>query len=483
MLDQQPTILDRIRHGQPRNRHLRGMWRLTKKTVAASSRHRLTGLAGEAAFFTLISLPPVLLGLVGTLGYLAGVLGGGTVAAVRNSLVHGASAVLSQQAIDQMMQPVLDEVLSTGRAGIISLGFVLALWSGSAALNVYIDTISVVYGLGGQRNLVRQRLRSASGTGRLDFVRDLWPYVAKEAGWVYYRKLLELSEGADSPALARFEVEYPSLEWGSAEMPKLIGESVPDTALHLDWEEIDRPADGRNFASREEFGTWVRQRLADDLAHAQEGPAASALKATAAMMRDLRDEVRQVISHRGISGASYRGHVDGWFSGMVNFFASGPPARRVEELGALVDAGIVRFVGPRMRVDADGSQRLFSACSETVGDGPVRAASLVEAHLPPTDVRRAADPLLRRLLERGGCRAHRIPNADGTSFETGGIDVTAGQQRLVDASGAAHPGRFSYGPPVESVQWVTAIGARPHVNSRTVQQGDAIARAALEVQE
>ncbi|WP_295140811.1 MULTISPECIES: YihY/virulence factor BrkB family protein [unclassified Saccharopolyspora] len=160
MLGQQPTILDRIRHGQPRNRHLRGLWRLTKKTVAASSRHRLTGLAGEAAFFTLISLPPVLLGLVGTLGYLAGVLGGGTVAAVRNSLVHGASAVLSQQAIDQMMQPVLDEVLSTGRAGIISLGFVLALWSGSAALNVYIDTISVVYGLGGQRNLVRQRLMS-----------------------------------------------------------------------------------------------------------------------------------------------------------------------------------------------------------------------------------------------------------------------------------------------------------------------------------
>ena len=143
-----------------RNRRLRGLWRLAVRTVDASARHRLTGLAGEAAFFTLTSLPPVLLGLVGTLGSLAGVLGAGTVAAVENSLVQGAAAVLSPQAIDELLRPVLAEVLTSGRAGIISIGFVLALWSGSAALNVYVDTISVVYGLGGQRNIVRQRLLS-----------------------------------------------------------------------------------------------------------------------------------------------------------------------------------------------------------------------------------------------------------------------------------------------------------------------------------
>lgn len=155
----QRTIVQRIRQRlhPPRNRQLRGLWRLTTRTVAASSRYRLTGLAGEAAFFTLTSLPPVLLGLVGTLGYL---LGGSTVTAVEDSLVQAAGAVLSPQAIEQLLRPVLEEVLSSGRAGIISIGFLVALWSGSAALNVYVDTISVVYGLGGQRNVVRQRLMS-----------------------------------------------------------------------------------------------------------------------------------------------------------------------------------------------------------------------------------------------------------------------------------------------------------------------------------
>ena len=59
------------------------------------------------------------------------------------------------------------------------------------------------------------------------------------------------------------------------------------------------------------------------------GPGGSALKATTAMLRDLRDQVRQVISHRGISGNSYHQHIDRWFSGLNSFISSGPPASRV----------------------------------------------------------------------------------------------------------------------------------------------------------
>ena len=40
----------------------------------------------------------------------------------------------------------------------ISLGFAFALWSGSRAVNVFIDTITVMYGLDGQRGIVKTRL-------------------------------------------------------------------------------------------------------------------------------------------------------------------------------------------------------------------------------------------------------------------------------------------------------------------------------------
>ncbi|MHA6798131.1 YihY/virulence factor BrkB family protein [Bounagaea algeriensis] len=142
------------------SRARRAARRLVRETTDVITRHRIAGLAGEAAFFTLTSLPPLLFGLVGTLGYLARVIGTETVRAVRTTLEQAAGTVLSAQGIDQILRPALDEVLATGRAGVVSIGFVLMLWSGSAALNVFIDTISVIYDLAEQRGLVRQRLLS-----------------------------------------------------------------------------------------------------------------------------------------------------------------------------------------------------------------------------------------------------------------------------------------------------------------------------------
>jgi membrane protein len=40
------------------------------------------------------------------------------------------------------------------------VGFLFALWSGSRAVNVFVDTISIMYGLGGIRGIVRARLKS-----------------------------------------------------------------------------------------------------------------------------------------------------------------------------------------------------------------------------------------------------------------------------------------------------------------------------------
>ncbi len=63
-------------------------------------------------------------------------------------------------AVESVIAPTLDDVLAGGRFEIISIGFVIALWSGSRALNVFVDTITIMYGLGGQRGIVRTRALS-----------------------------------------------------------------------------------------------------------------------------------------------------------------------------------------------------------------------------------------------------------------------------------------------------------------------------------
>ena len=49
-----------------------------------------------------------------------------------------------------------------GRFEIISIGFVIALWSGSRALNVVVDTLTIMYGLAGQRSILETRALSFS---------------------------------------------------------------------------------------------------------------------------------------------------------------------------------------------------------------------------------------------------------------------------------------------------------------------------------
>lgn len=135
-------------------------YRLFAGTVAASFRYRVTGLAAEAAFFALVSLPPLLLGLVATLGYVTDRLGSEVLGRIEQVVVDFASQILSERTVAQVVTPILREVLTGGRVEVLSASFLLALWSGSRALNVYVDTISIAYGLGGRRGIVRTRVLS-----------------------------------------------------------------------------------------------------------------------------------------------------------------------------------------------------------------------------------------------------------------------------------------------------------------------------------
>jgi membrane protein len=137
-------------------------WRLVVSTVGTCFRNRVTGLAAEAAFFALLSLPPLLFGLAGSIGYVFDSFSADQVQHVRDSILELASRALTQQTVDVVVRPTLDDVFHSGRFDVISIGFVLALWSGSRALNVFVDTITIMYGLGGHRGVVRTRVLSFS---------------------------------------------------------------------------------------------------------------------------------------------------------------------------------------------------------------------------------------------------------------------------------------------------------------------------------
>ncbi|MWA14373.1 YhjD/YihY/BrkB family envelope integrity protein [Streptomyces sp. BA2] len=136
----------------------RTAWLLLKDTVNSCVEYRILGLAAEAAFFTLLSVPPLLLSLIGLLAYVDRWTGANTIASVENNILEASRTVLSDKGVSQIAQPILEDVMRVGRPDVISIGFLFALWSGSRAVNVFIDTITVMYGLDGARGIVKTRL-------------------------------------------------------------------------------------------------------------------------------------------------------------------------------------------------------------------------------------------------------------------------------------------------------------------------------------
>ncbi|MBH1938424.1 YihY/virulence factor BrkB family protein [Streptomyces sp. AV19] len=134
-------------------------WLLLKDTVNSCMEYRVTGLAAEAAFFTLLSLPPLLLALISLLGYLDDWTGTHTIESLKNNIIKASAAVLSDRGVNEITKPLLRDVDQSGRRPeIVSVGFAIALWSGSRAVNVFVDTITIMYGLEGRRGIVHTRL-------------------------------------------------------------------------------------------------------------------------------------------------------------------------------------------------------------------------------------------------------------------------------------------------------------------------------------
>jgi FAD-NAD(P)-binding len=317
----------------------------------------------------------------------------------------------------------------------------------------------------------------AADRGGIDLRRDLWPLVAKEVETTYYATLLTALHCACGAR--RFRERYLAHPWGSAEERHTLDEFEVADEDRWDWEYIAKPYTGQRFSATEEFRDWLLRYLRGDLAAARAGNVSGPLKAALDVLRDLRNEVRMLVDHNGLTGRSHREDLDGWYTPFNAYLSIGPPASRVEEAIALIEAGVLVVVGPDLRLRADSDAGLFVLESPEVPGSRVTATTLIEARLPEPDLRRTTDPLLRQLLSTGQASAYRITDPDAYPYETGGVAVTGRPYRLVDAAGRAHPRRFAFGVPTESVHWATAAGIRPGVSSVTLTDSDAIARAAL----
>ncbi|MFC4223026.1 FAD/NAD(P)-binding protein [Lysinibacter cavernae] len=310
----------------------------------------------------------------------------------------------------------------------------------------------------------------------LDFNAEVLPAIRRDAVIAYYTTLAQSEPDAfvtDAAELIASLADSDEDAWDD-----LIAGAVPVASRRWSLSEVHDPTRGQTFESPRAFTAWLDRHVEADLVEASRG-SASALKAAAWSLGQARGAIVPLIQFGRLSPDSFASGYQP-FQALGNMLASGPPAFRLAQLRALIAAGIVRPVGPRISVTvkqgADGPN--FVASSPAVSGSAVSARWLVDAWMHGNAVTTSREPLIGTLLARGEIRPHTLTGGPEPR-ELGALDVERHSLRLLDHHGTAHPRRHAIGIPTESAVFFTTISPIPKSNASLLRETDAVARAVL----
>lgn len=138
-------------------RPLHAVWKVTLRTLSKAWEDSIFSKAATAAFWQTLSLPPLLLGVLGSLGLVGGWFGPNTVEIIESKIITFSNTLFSGSVVDQIIAPTVKDVLAQGSGEIVSVGFLLSLWAGSSAISTFVDSIVEAHGQADARHPVWQR--------------------------------------------------------------------------------------------------------------------------------------------------------------------------------------------------------------------------------------------------------------------------------------------------------------------------------------
>jgi membrane protein len=133
------------------------MWRVVVRTLSKAWDDSIFSESAQAAFWQALSLPPLLLGLLGSLAYIAPLFGPNTLATIEERLISAANSFFSASVVNEIIAPTITDIVQGARGEVVSLGFVISLWAGSSAISAFVDSVVAAHDQTPLRHPVRQR--------------------------------------------------------------------------------------------------------------------------------------------------------------------------------------------------------------------------------------------------------------------------------------------------------------------------------------
>ena len=141
----------------PKVRH---RWRkIVLRTLSKAWGDSLFGLSSQAAFWCALSTAPLLLALLGMIGFIVPhYFPAGTIDQVRDQVLLFLNTVFNEEVANNLVGNTVETILGNGQADVVSIGLVISLWAGSSAMSAFVESITIAYNQHEARHPVTERL-------------------------------------------------------------------------------------------------------------------------------------------------------------------------------------------------------------------------------------------------------------------------------------------------------------------------------------
>jgi membrane protein len=133
------------------------VWQISRRTLSKAWDDSIFSESAEAGFWTCLSTPPLLLGILGALAWVAPLFGTDTLSSIIKSTLSTARNFFSPNVVNEIIEPSIRDITATAGGEVVSLGFLISLWAGSSAISSFVDAVVEAHDQTPLRHPVRQR--------------------------------------------------------------------------------------------------------------------------------------------------------------------------------------------------------------------------------------------------------------------------------------------------------------------------------------
>lgn len=237
----------------------------------------------------------------------------------------------------------------------------------------------------------------------------------------------------------------------------------------MDWDRILNPVD--DVPAEVEYSDFMMNYLTWDINDANQGNNDAPYAGAFDMLRDVRGIIRHYLDAGYLSSDEYAKFLSK-FNPFNSLISVGPPVLRVEQMRALIEAGVLEVAGPGLAVSVRDDH--YVATDNRGNTWTVN--NLVEARLFPISLAASTNPLVANLRNRGLLSAAEYTKADGSTYVVGGTRMNKDDLTVIDANDNEVDGLFIWGVPTEGWSWFTTFAPRSGVNDKNLRDAENIAR-------